>query len=245
MLPKIDVPIYDVFLPLLKRKVRFRPFLVKEEKILLMAMESDDDSAIVTAIKQIVENCCLDDIDIESLPVSDLEFFFLNLRARSINELIELSYKCNNKIGGQNNEPVECGNVVSLEVNVLEIQPEIPEDHTNKIELSEKMGLLMRYPSFRILEQNSKVTGSEVDKLMDILLSCIDAVYTEESIFYTKDVSKEELVNFVENLTREQFTRVQNFFDTMPKIKKEVDFSCTKCGYNEKVNIEGLQNFFV
>ena len=245
MLPKIDVPIYDVFLPLLKRKVRFRPFLVKEEKILLMAMESDDDSAIISAIKQIVENCCLEDLNIESLPVSDLEFFFLNLRARSINEVVELSYKCNNKIAGHNNEPTECGNVVSIEVNVLSIQPEIPEDHTNKIELSEKMGLLMRYPSFRILEQNSKVTGSEVDKLMDILLSCIDSVYTADEIFYTKDVPKEELVNFFENLTRDQFSKVQSFFDTMPKIKKEVDFSCTKCGHNEKINIEGLQNFFV
>jgi|LauGreDrversion4_2_1035121.scaffolds.fasta_scaffold210141_2 hypothetical protein len=245
MLPKIDVPIYDVFLPLLKKKVRFRPFLVKEEKILLMAMESDEDSAIISAIKQIVENCCLDDLNIDSLPVSDLEFFFLNLRARSINEVVELSYKCNNKIAGQSNEPVECGNVVNIEVNVLSIQPEIPEDHTNKIELSEKMGLMMRYPSFRILEQNSKVTGSEIDKLMDILLSCIDSVYTEEEIFYTKDVSKEELVNFVENLTREQFSKIQNFFDTMPKIKKEVDFSCTKCGHKEKIGIEGLQNFFV
>jgi hypothetical protein len=127
MLPKLDVPIYDLTLPLLKKKIQIRPFLVKEEKILLIANESEDELTILTAIKQIVNNCCLtEDIDVELLPISDLEFIFFNLRARSISEVVELRYKCNNKITVGEEEKV-CGNMVEFDVNILEIKPEIPD----------------------------------------------------------------------------------------------------------------------
>ena len=113
MLPKIDVPIYELDLPLSKKSVKFRPFLVKEEKILLMAMESNTDDSSLLAIKQIITNCCLsDDINIESLPITDLEYFFLNLRARSVGEIVDLQYKCNNKVKNENDEDVECGNEI-------------------------------------------------------------------------------------------------------------------------------------
>jgi hypothetical protein len=243
MLPKIDVPMYDLVLPLTKRKVRFRPFLVKEEKILLMAMEAEDDSATLTAIKQIINNCCLtEDLDVDNLPVADLEFFFLNLRARSVNEIVDLQYKCNNKIKTEEGEEKDCGNVVDLEVNVLEIEPETPKNHTNKIELSSEMGLVMKYPTFKIIESSE---GSDVEKLMHILLNCVDYVYDKDNIYYGKDVPKKELQEFIENLTREQFAKIQNFFDTMPKISKKVHFGCSKCGYKEDIVIEGIQNFFV
>jgi hypothetical protein len=133
MLPKIDVPTYELKLPLLKKSYRFRPFLVKEEKILLMAMESDDDKAMVDAIKQIINNCCIEDIDVEEMPMSDLEFFFLNLRARSVGEIVDLQYKCNNKFLNEKNEEQTCGNVVKFDVNILEINPQIPKNHDTKI----------------------------------------------------------------------------------------------------------------
>ena len=247
MLPKIDVPIYELELPLSKKRVKFRPFLVKEEKILMMAMESDTDDSTMLAIKQIITNCCLsDNVDIETLPITDLEYFFLNLRARSVGEIVDLQYKCNNKVKDEESgEEKDCGNVVKLEVNVLDIKPEISENHTTKIPLSPNMGIVMRYPSFKMVEDNAKLEGGEIEKLMSILLNCIESVYTEDSIFYTKDISKEELSEFVENLTRDQFAKVQEFFDTMPKIKKQLDFTCKKCGYHETINVEGLQSFFV
>lgn len=241
MLPKIDTPIYDLTLPLCKKKIRFRPFLVKEEKILLMAIESEDENAMLLAVKQIVNNCCLNpDFDVEGLPLSDLEFLFLNLRARSVGEVVELQYKCNNKTNPDSEE--ECGNLVKFDLNLLEIQPEIPEGHTNKIELSPKMGFLMKYPSMKSMET---VQGNNVEKLMDILISCIDCIYDEDNMYYAKDQTKEELIEFVENLNRVQFAELQKFFETLPKVKKELHFHCDKCGYDENIFVEGIQNFFV
>lgn len=244
MLPKIDVPIYELTLPLTNKLIHFRPFLVREEKILLMAMESEDIDSILLAVKQILTNCCLDDLNVDELPVTDIEYLFLNLRARSVNEVVELPYRCNNKVG-EEDEQKECGNIVTLEMNLLEIRPELHEKKIDKIELTEKMGILIKYPSFKMVEEAQKQEGSEIDKLMNILVACIDAVYTEETIFYSKDIPKKELLEFIEGLTREQFTKVQEFFETMPKIKKDVEFSCSKCGYHETITIEGLQNFFV
>jgi hypothetical protein len=246
MLPKIDVPIYELTLPLTKKTVRFRPFLVKEEKILLMAMESNENDTVILAVKQILNNCCIDEIDINSLPVADMEFLFLNLRARSVGEVVELPYKCNHKITNDKDEEKECGNIVTLEVNVLEINPEIDPSHTNSIELADKMGIIMKYPSFKMVEDSEKSKDvTEVEKVMNILIACIDSIYTEEEIFYAKDVSKNELVDFVESLTRDQFLKIQGFFDTIPKIKKDIHFECGKCGYQEDITIEGLQSFFV
>jgi hypothetical protein len=243
MLPKIDVPLYDLILPLSKKKIQIRPFLVKEEKILLMATESEDESTILTAIKQIVNNCCLtESVDIELLPISDLEFIFFNLRARSISEVVELRYKCNNKIHVGEEEKV-CGNMVEFDVNILEIKPEIPENHTNKIEISPTMGVVMKYPNFKILDKISSTTESEM--LIETTLACIDYIYDEDEIYYAKDVSKEELTDFLESMNRSQFLKLQEFFETIPKITKEIDFHCDKCGYDEKMVLEGIQSFFV
>jgi hypothetical protein len=223
-------------------KVKFRPFLVKEEKILLMASESDDPNATFLAIKQIINNCCLTEIDVEDLPVTDLEFFFLNLRARSVGEIVDLQYKCNNKVKNDKNEEGECGNLVKLKVNVLEIQPQIDPDHTNKIELSPKLGIVMRYPTMSMMEN---IEGDDdVQRITGVLLQCVDFIYDDENIYYKKDISTEELTEFFDNMTREQFAKVQKFFETLPKISKDLDFKCSKCGYHENINIEGIQNFF-
>jgi hypothetical protein len=243
MLPKIDVPVYTVDLPLSKRKVRYRPFLVKEEKILLMAMESEDEKTVTDSIKQIISNCCLDEIDVENMSVLDIEFFFLNLRARSVSEIVDLQYKCNNKIIDEKNEEKTCNNVVKLQVNLLEIKPEVNESHTNKIEFTKTMGMIMKYPNFKMVENIEEV--SEVEKIIKIISNCIDYIYDENNIYYRKDISEEELIDFIDSLTREQFQKIQNFFDTIPKIKKQLSFKCNKCGYNENMVIEGVQNFFV
>jgi len=242
-LPKLDVPTYEVDLLLSKQKVRYRPFLVKEEKIFLMAMESEDEKTVMDAIKQILNNCCLDEIDIDNLPVLDLEFFFLNLRARSVGEIVNLQYKCNNKVKNEEGEEKQCNNVVKFNVNILEIKPEMNEDHTNKIDLNGKMGIVMKYPNFKMIQNVTE--DSDTEKIIKIIGSCIDYIYDEDNIYYRKDISEEEISEFVENLTREQFVKIQRFFETIPKIKKDVEFKCSKCNYEEKIAIEGIQSFFV
>jgi len=241
-LPKLDVPIFTIDLPLTKTKLRYRPFLVKEEKLLLIAMESDDEKTIMDTIKQIINNCCLDDVDTETLPITDLEYFFLHLRARSIGEIVDLQYKCNNKVKDDAGEEVECGNNVKLKVNVLEIEPTFNDKHTNKIELTDKLGIVMKYPNFATIDKVK--SNNDVEQILGIIMNCVDYIYDEDSIYYRKDISDEELTEFIENLTQKQFAKVQEFFETVPAIKKEMDFKCNKCGYQEKILIEGIQNFF-
>ena len=241
-LPKLDVPIFTIDLPLSKTKLRYRPFLVKEEKLLLIAVESDDEKTITDSIKQIINNCCLDDIDAESLPVTDIEYFFLHLRARSIGEIVDLQYKCNNKVKNEAGEETECGNNVKIKINVLEIQPTINPKHTNKIELTSKLGIVMKYPNFSLIDKVKST--NDVEQILGIIMNCVDYIYDEDNIYYKKDITDLELTEFIENLTQKQFAKVQEFFETVPSIKKELDFKCNKCGYEEKIMVEGIQNFF-
>ena len=242
MLPKIDVPIYNVELPLTKKKIRYRPFLVKEEKLLMMAMESDDFAGVMTTIKQVANNCILDEVDIDDLPVTDIEFLFLHLRARSVSEVVELNYKCNNTIKDDEGNDKTCNHIVKLDFNIFDVKPTFDEKHSNKIELSKDLGIVMRYPTFESVEQIEDV--DDIQKVFSILATCIDYIYDADNIYYAKDVSKEELIEFIDSMSRDQFEKVKMFFDTMPKLKKNVNFKCGRCVYSENIEVEGLQNFF-
>lgn len=241
MLPKIDVPLYELKLPLSKKKIKFRPFLVKEEKILLMAMESSDDKEVMLAIKQIINNCCASKIDIEKLPILDLEFLFLNLRARSVGEMIEMEYKCNNDIekGGESHK---CNNIVKVDFNALEVEPFFPKEHTNKIQLTENLGVVMKYPEFKLVESALDSTDEEI--VTKTIISCIDYVYDKDEIFHMKDVDEKEALDFIDSLNREQFNKMQTFLETIPRLQKQVTFECKKCGYKEDLVLEGIQSFF-
>jgi hypothetical protein len=241
MLPKIDVPIYEITLPLLQKKVKIRPFRVKEEKILLMAMESEDDAAVLLAIKQIVNNCCVDDMDVDSLPVLDLEYMFLQLRARSIGEIIDLQYRCNNDVDNEG-ETKKCNNIIKLSFNALEVEPQTEEGHKKEIQLTPKLGVVMKYPDFKLVNKLSNL--SETEMIAKMVAGCIDYIFDSESVYYAKDVSDAELIDFVDSLTREQFAKIQEFFDTVPKMKKNLTFKCSKCGYEEELVLEGIQSFF-
>ena len=243
MLPKLEVPMYEVKLPLMKKTFRFRPFLVKEEKLLLMAMESNEEDTIFNSIKQIVNNCCIDELDVDLMPITDLEFFFLNLRARSIGEMVELKYKCNNMVKDSEGNEKTCGNSVPFQVNILDIKPNFPEGHSDKLEFNEKMGVVMKYPNFELFK--SIKGNSEVERLIHMIINCIDFIYDENNIYYAKDTSLEEITEFIDNLPREYFVKIQKFFETMPKIEHTLDFKCSKCGYHEDLKVEGMQNFFV
>jgi len=245
MLPKIDVPIYELVLPSTGKTLRFRPFLVKEEKILLMATEADDPKDVVKAIQQIIRNCMLDEVDIEDLPLYDIEFMFLNLRARSVSEVVDLKYNCYNQVPIEDKpgETKQCGGQVSFKLDLLEIKPVTNPEHTNKIEVNEKLGVVMKYPNFELLNSFNLETKDH-EKLMDMITSCIDYIYDADNVYYAKDSTKKELEEFIEGLPSQVFGKVQKFFETMPKLKKELDFKCPKCGYEEEMVIRGLQNFF-
>jgi hypothetical protein len=240
-LPKIDVPIYDVNLISTGKKVRFRPFTVKEEKLFLMANESESSNTTVDTIIQVLNNCVLDDIDVTTLPLFDIEYLFLNLRARSISEEVNLRYKCNNQVDDGNGGTKTCNHVVELDVNVLEVQPEKNPAHTAKIQISPKLGIMMKYPRMDMLDEKAT---DELDIVLNLIIDCIDYIYDEEEVYYAKDSTREELLEFLDSLQAKDLEKLKEFFETMPKLKKKLDFTCTKCGYHENIEIEGLQSFF-
>jgi hypothetical protein len=242
-LPKIDLPTYELKLISNNKSIRFRPFLVKEQKLFLMASESDDAKETIRAIKQVIKNCVIDDIDVDSLAIFDLEWLFMNLRARSIEEVVELRYKCNNKLKDENGEEKKCIGVVDFQVNLLEVKPTINPNHTDKIQLTENLGICLKYPTFDLVEKYEDKEESEV--MMEILVDCIDYIYDKEQIYYSKDTSRDELQEFVDNLQQKDLEKIKNFFDTVPEIKKELHFDCPKCGYKDEISVKGLQNFFV
>lgn len=244
ILPKIEVPEYDCILPSNKKKVKFRPFLVKEQKLLLMAVETTEVKDVIETIKKVVKNCLITELDVDALPVFDLEFLFLNLRARSVGEIVNVKYKCNNIVGEkEGGEEKRCDNIVDIEINVLDINPEFGEGHTNKIELSDKLGIVFKYPTFEMIESLSDRDANEI--IFDLIVECIDYIYDDSNLYYAKDVSKEEIIDFIDSLKQEHLELIKNFFDSMPKVKKTVEFKCNKCGHHEDIEIEGVQNFFV
>ena len=241
-LPKIDVPIYEVEVPSSKKTIRFRPFTVKEEKLFLMAAQSDDSETVTKTIIQVLNNCILDDIDVENIPMFDLEYIFLNLRARSIGEVVELNYRCNNKVVSEEGEEKTCNNVVKIDVNLLDIKP-TDSEIKNKIQLTDKLGLVMKYPNLNLVQKIK--TQDELEIVIELIVECIDYIYDEENIYYAKDSTKEELLEFLESFQAKDLEKLKDFFDTLPKISKEIDFECKKCGYHENIKLEGIQNFFV
>ena len=243
MLPKLDVPIYTINLISTGKPVRFRPFLVKEQKLFLMAAESTDGNEMVGVIRQVLRNCVLDEMDVDSLPTFDLEYLFMNLRARSVEEIVDLRYKCNNTLKDENGEDKKCSGVVEFKLNLLEVEPTKNPNHKNKIQLTENLGIAFKYPTFEMIQKYEKMNENEV--MLKILVDCIDYAYDKESVYYAKDTTREEMEEFIDNLQQKDLEKFKDFFDTMPEIKKDVHFKCPKCSYEEDIAIKGMQNFFV
>jgi hypothetical protein len=244
-LPKIDVPIYETKLISTGKTVEFRPFLVKEQKLFLMAAESNDVKEIAKTVKQILNNCLISKLDVDSLPSFELEHLFMQLRARSVGEVVNLKYTCNNVVKDEHGTEKPCGGLVKFDINLLDIKPQVDSKHSNKIELTNNLGIVMKYPSFSAISVDEITEENQLDKIIEMIVNCVDYIYDKDSIYYAKDTSKEELVEFVENLQQDDIQKIQTFFTTMPKNKKNLDFKCKKCGYEESIEVEGIQNFFV
>ena len=238
-LPKLDVPTYEIELPVSKRRIQYRPFLVKEQRNLLMAMESNDVETIQRSVRDILNNCTLTEgIDIDKLPIVDIEYYFINLRAKSVGEVVETKYKCNNEVDGK-----ECGNIMDKSVNLLDIEVEKQKEVSPEIKLDEKITIRLKYPEFGIVK-----TSLNYDNLnqvtFNMIAQSIEYIYDGEQFYYANEYSAEELLNFVENMNQQQFDKVENFFNNLPKLKKTIEIDCNKCGYHHTIEIEGLENFF-
>lgn len=237
MLPKLNAPVYELTLPLLKQKIKFRPFLVKEQKILLIALQSEDPDFVRENVKQIIKNCCLSEINIDELSALDIEYFFLHLRARSIGEIVETRYKCENKIS----DDETCKNKLQVNINLLDIAPDL-SNYKDTVELTDSIGVKFKYPDFKIIETLNK-DGEIVDKTFDAIINCIEYIYDDNNFYYAKESTKQELQEFLESLNVEQFKKIESFFASLPKLRKQIDVKCNKCGFDHKIVLEGIDNF--
>ncbi len=231
-LPVINTPTYELVVPSTKETLVYRPFLVKEEKILLMAMEEEKDSQLNRALKQVVHNCTFEKIDVGKLPLFDLEYIFLRIRAKSVGEVAKIQVLCEDD--GETYVPVE--------IDLESIEVEFQEDHSTKIELTEEIGIEMGYPTFEFL--NFKADETEVNQLFDIISSSIERVYEGETVYEKADFSKKDLKVFLESLTSEQFLKVQKFFETMPRLRHKMEITNHNTKKKNEVTLEGLQAFF-
>jgi hypothetical protein len=238
-LPKIDVPIYELDLPLSKKHIRFRPFLVKEQRNLMMAMEADDKDTIEKNIKQVIHNCTLtENIDIDSLPILDVEYYFINLRARSVGEIVESRYRCENIVDDK-----ICNNLMDTKINLLEIKINKKENVDDIIQLTDRVSIKFNYPKFSIVGRANRF-DSATDMAFDMIVESIDYIFDGEQYYYAKETDPAELVEFIENLNREQFEKIEEFFDNLPTLDKQIEMTCKKCGFNHNIVVEGLESFF-
>ena len=231
-LPVINTPTYELVVPSTKETLVYRPFLVKEEKILLMAMEEEKDAQLNRALKQVVGNCTFEKVDVSKLPLFDLEYIFLRIRAKSVGEVAKLNVLC----------PDDGETYVPIEVDLETIEVEFQEEHTNKIALTDDIGITMAYPTFEYL--NFKPDQTEVTQLFDIIGACIEQVYEGETVYEKADFSKKDLKTFLESLTTEQFMKVQNFFETMPRLRHKMEVVNPNTKKKNEITLEGLQAFF-
>lgn len=231
-LPKMMHPTFNVTIPSTQEKVRMRPFLVREEKILLMAQTSENPKDIVLAIQQVVNNCLVDNLNVDDLTTFDIEYLFLKLRGKSVGNTIELKYT----------DPFD-DHRYDIVVNVDDVEVRFEEDHTNKIEITEKSGILLKYPKADVTEKLAANITSEVEMLFDLMKYCIDKVYDETNVYETSDYTDEQIGEFLDALDISTFKKIQSFIETMPKLYHEVSYK-RKDGSEGKVVLQTLNDFF-
>ena len=228
-LPKLETPTYELILPSSGEKISFRPFLVKEYKILLTTLDAEN-TEINRVVTDLVNACTFNKLKIDTLANFDVEYIFLNIRAKSIGEISNLLLNCNN-----------CDNQISLDLNLTNATVEKSPDHNPKINVTDNIIIEMRYPKFEEMINIYQNFKSEI--IVEMLSTCIKAVYTEDKIY--DDYTKEELLEFVNSFSKNQFEMIENFFLTMPKLVQHIEQDCDKCGAHNTMTLEGLQNFFV
>ena len=236
-LPKIATPTYELELPSTGKTVKYRPFLVKEEKVLVIALESEDTKQITNAIKAVLKSCVLTKgIKVESLPTFDIEFLFLNIRGKSVGEELDLSIIC----------PDDGETEVPVKLNLDDIEVQRKEEHTNQIKLDDSLMMELKYPSLdQFIKSNFDFKETnQMDQSFALIASCIDKIYSEDEVWATEDCTKKEVNEFLESMNSSQFKEIEKFFDTMPKLKHTITITNPKTEVESEVVLEGLASFF-
>ena len=236
-LPKIATPTYELELPSTGKTIKFRPFLVKEEKLLVLALESDDSKEITNAIKAVLKDCIQTrGVKVETLPTFDIEYLFLNIRGKSVGEDIEVSVLC----------PDDGETYAEVQISIDEIEVVKDKEHNKQIKIDDKLMMEMRYPSLdQFVKSNFSFNGdNQVDQSFDLIASCIDKIYSEEEVWTSDDFTKKEVTEFLEQMNSSQFKDIESFFATMPKLRHEVEVLNPKTKKSSKVVLEGLASFF-
>lgn len=237
-LPKISTPTYELELPSTGQTIQYRPFLVREEKLLVLALESEDTKQITTAIKTVIKNCITTkNIKVETLPTFDIEYLFLNIRGKSVGEDLEVNIIC----------PDDEETTVPVTINIDDIKVQKNENHTKQIKVDDSIMMEMKYPSLdQFIKSNFDFSGANnMEQSFDLVASCIDQIYTEEEAWSTSDVPKKEIVEFLDQMNSSQFKKIEQFFETMPKLSHEVKVTNPNTGVESTVVLEGLSSFFV
>ena len=236
-LPKIATPTYELVLPSTDQTIQFRPFLVKEEKLLVLALESEDNKQITTAIKSVLKNCVLTKgIKVEQLPTFDIEFLFLNIRGKSVGEELEVNIVC----------PDDETTQVTVDINLDDIQVQKSEEHNKQIKLDENLMMEMKYPSLdQFIKNNFDFNEkNQMDQSFQLIASCIDKIYSEDEVWATADCTKKEVNDFLEQMNSGQFKLIETFFETMPKLSHTIKITNPKTKVENDVVLEGLASFF-
>ena len=236
-LPKINTPEYTLNVPSTDEEIRYRPFLVKEEKVLLIAQETGTDKATYDAIRTIIKSCCLDQVDIDKLPLFDMEYIFLNIRAKSVGEVAKLKVKC------PDDEETE----VEVEVDLSKIKVQMDDNHDARIQLTENpnIGVLMSYPNFAtIANQSNTEEGKETEALFEMIAECMYQIWEGEETFDAMDYSAKDKRNFLESLSHQQFEKLQNFFETMPSLQHDIEVTNPNTNVTSTITLRGLSSFF-
>jgi len=236
-LPKIATPTYDLELPSTGESIRFRPFLVKEEKLLVIALESEDIKQITTAIKTVIKSCILTkNIKVESLPTFDIEYLFLNIRGKSVGEELDVNVIC----------PDDEETQVAVKINLDDIKVQKDENHSNKIKIDNSIMMEMKYPSLdQFIKSNFDFSDNNMlEQSFDLIASCIDKIFTEEEVWSASDVTKKELTEFLDQMNSTQFKEIEKFFETMPKLSHKIKVKNPKTEVESEVVLEGLSSFF-
>lgn len=235
-LPIINQQTFEVQLLSIDAPVTFRPYTVKEEKVFLLALESKDEKEMSKALQNVLSTCVLDDIDIRNLPSFDLEKLFLATRCRSVSQVSEFILTFD-----QCAEEKKCTQEISLDLTLVDVVT--PENHSKKLMITDKVGIVMRYPTIKLLDKLKTAKG-QIDLIIEIIGKCIESFIDGKKTIPADSVKSEEILTFVESLTRSQFESIIKFFETMPKLQTKIVQVCPKCGIEQKTTIEGLENFF-
>ena len=235
-LPKIEVPTYELTLPSEDKKIKYRPFLVREEKILYIAMETGQNKEMINALKDVVGACTFDVLNVDRLPIFDVEYLFLQIRAKSVSEVTKFRAIC----------PDDGKTYVETEVDLTKVEVQVDDEHTNRIILDTQrnLGLVLKYPTLKNYDIGRGLDNIEIDKVFNILIDCIDHIFEGDKIYPAKDTSKQELKEFIEGLPQDAFTKIKSFFDTMPKLKHEIEVTNPNTNVTSKIVLTGIADFF-